>query len=182
MRWARGILERDDWVVLDTETTGLGDAEIVEIAVIDPHCKALLDTLIKPTISVPPESTAIHGITDDMVALSPSFTEVFPQIHSVLAGKEVLIYNSSFDIRVLGYCRKLHGLEPPFGLNTRSDCIMEWYSQWCGVWSSYWKDYRWQRLPAAGHRALEDCLAALECIKEMAQDTPEIKYPADIYP
>lgn len=137
VRWARKILEQDNWTILDTETTGLGDAEVIEIAIIDHLGRPLFNTLIKPTIPIPSDSIAIHGISNEMVYHAPTFPEVFPQIRSVLEGKQVLIYNSSFDIRVLGYCRKLHQLEPGLGLRGRSDCIMEWYSQWCGDWSDY---------------------------------------------
>jgi DNA polymerase III alpha subunit (gram-positive type) len=35
VKWAREQLSQNDWVILDTETTGLYDAEIVEIAIID---------------------------------------------------------------------------------------------------------------------------------------------------
>lgn len=181
VKWAKKILDGDDWTVLDTETTGLGDAEVVEIAIINSLGAPLLNTLIKPTISIPSDSTAIHGITDEMVASAPTFPEVYPQIVSALQDKQVLIYNSSFDLRVLNYTRKLHGLTT-FALRERADCIMEMYSQWCGVWSVYWKDYRFVRLPGGGHRAMADCIAALECIKEMAQDNPEIEYPVGIYP
>lgn len=181
VRWARKILDSDDWAILDTETTGLGDAEVVEIAIIDRLGEPLLNTLIKATIPIPGDSTNIHGITDEMVATAATFSEVYPLIAAALQGKQVLIYNSSFDIRVLGYTRRLHGL-PSLGLRARSDCIMEWYSQWQGVWSSTRKSYRWQRLPGGGHRAMADCIAALECIKKMAQDSPEIEYPLGIYP
>lgn len=180
VKWARKILEQDDWVILDTETTGLGNAEVIEIAAINSKSEPLLNTLIKPSTSIPSDSTAVHGITDEMVANAPTFPSVYPLIVQALTGKQVLIYNSSFDIRVLAYTCKLHGLAP-LGLTARSDCIMEWFSQWWGDWSHYWKDYHWQPLLGGGHRAYGDCVAALECIKKMAKDSPKIKYPKSIY-
>jgi DNA polymerase-3 subunit epsilon len=48
--WAREQLIKDDWAIVDTETTGLYDAEIVEIAIVGITGKNLLDTLVKPTI------------------------------------------------------------------------------------------------------------------------------------
>jgi DNA polymerase III alpha subunit (gram-positive type) len=65
VKWARQQLALDNWVILDTETTGLYDAEIVEIAVVDPLGEALLNTLVKPTIPIPTEVIEIHGITDE---------------------------------------------------------------------------------------------------------------------
>ena len=56
-------------LILDTETTGLGDdAEVVELAVIDCAGAVLLDTLVRPSGPVPAEAAAIHGITDAMAA------------------------------------------------------------------------------------------------------------------
>ncbi|MCW3664158.1 3'-5' exonuclease, partial [Burkholderia cenocepacia] len=58
-----------NFILLDTETTGLDEsAEIVEIAVIDDAGNVLLNTLVKPKHPIPNSATAIHGITNAMVA------------------------------------------------------------------------------------------------------------------
>lgn len=175
IRWARDELTRDDWVILDTETTGLHNAETVEIAIVNHLGATLLNTLVKPTISIPVDVVAIHGISDEMVANSPSFPEVYPQIVEVLEGKRVFIYNAAFDIKILDYCRKLHGLKS-FNLSKRYECIMEWYAQWQGDWSDYHEGYQWYPLHG-GHRALGDCLAALERIKSIAADDDKFHCP-----
>ena len=100
--WAKEQLTQENWVILDTETRGLYDAEIVEIAIIDSLGKILLDTLIKPSIPIPAEVTEIHGISDAMVADAPTFPEVYPT-DAALKDKRVLIYNSAFDIKILNY-------------------------------------------------------------------------------
>src|SRR6185437_1044792 len=47
--WARELLTRDDWVVLDTETTGLdAGAEVIDLAVLDRNGTVLLETLLRP--------------------------------------------------------------------------------------------------------------------------------------
>lgn len=177
--WAREQLTQNDLVIVDTETTGIDDAEIVEIAIIDRLGEMLLDTLIKPSIPIPAEVTDIHGISDEMVADAPSFPEVYPCIDAALKDKRVFIYNSAFDIKILNYCCKLHGL-PILNLNKRSECLMEWAAQWGGDWSYYYKDYKYFPLPGGGHRALEDCLAALDCLKKMAADSDQINCPVPI--
>lgn len=59
------------------------------------------------------------------------------------------------------------------------DCAMHAYAEWCGDWVWDYEarddeplyrqgDYRWQRLPGAGHRAANDCRAVIEVLKEMA--------------
>ncbi|TXI96419.1 MAG: 3'-5' exonuclease, partial [Burkholderiaceae bacterium] len=176
--WAREQLSQEDWVILDTETMGLDDAEIVEIAIIDRTGQTLLDTLIKPSIPIPAEVTEIHGITDEMVATAPSFPEIYPRIAETLTNKRVIIYNAAFDIPILDYCCHLHNL-PSLMLTKRSDCLMEWVAQWAGNWSAYHKDYRYVPLNG-GHRALEDCTAAFQLIKKMAADSERINCPVPI--
>jgi DNA polymerase-3 subunit epsilon len=177
--WAREQLSQNDWVILDTETTGLYDAEIVEIAIIDRLGEMLLDTLIKPSIPIPAEVTEIHGITDEIVADAPSFPEVYPRIVEVLKYKRILIYNAEFDIKILNYCCHLHNL-PILKLKKRSQCLMEWVAQWEGDWSYYYKDYKYFPLPSGNHRALGDCTAAFELIKLMAADSDQINCPVPI--
>ena len=150
--WAREQLTQNDWVILDTETTGLYDAEIVAIAIINHLGEMLLDTRIKPSIPIPAEVTEIHGISDAMVADAPTFLEVYPRIDAALKDKRVLIYNSASDIKILNYCCRLHTL-PILKLAKRSDCLMEWVAQWAGNWSYYHSYYRYVPLNG-GHRAL----------------------------
>ncbi|ECI8050226.1 hypothetical protein E4470_21395 [Salmonella enterica subsp. enterica] len=58
-----------DYLIIDTETTGLdNNAEIIEIAIINMHGDVLLNSLVKPTCSIPTAVTKINNITDEMVA------------------------------------------------------------------------------------------------------------------
>ncbi len=91
----------DNFFVLDTETTGLDDnAEIVEIAIIDNYGEAALNTLIKPTQPIPDKATAIHGITDDMVADAPTWVDIYPTLSELVWDADVFIYNAAFDTRL----------------------------------------------------------------------------------
>ena len=80
VKWARDELAAENLAILDTETTGLYDAEIVEIAVINRDGEPLLNTLIKPSIPIPAEVSAIHGITNEVVADAPSFPKSIPKL------------------------------------------------------------------------------------------------------
>src|SRR5215471_2455226 len=102
VHWARDLLALADFIVLDTETTGLGIwSEVIQIAVIDPTGAALLDTLVKPTREIEAGATAIHGITAEVVAAAPTFAEVYPLLCKAIAGRRVVIYNADFDRSML---------------------------------------------------------------------------------
>lgn len=164
-RWARKML-KNGCVILDTETTGLGYAEIVQIAVIDHEGNVLLDTLCKPlNYAEPNEATAIHGITPEMVADAPCFGEVYEQLYPLLHGREVVIYNAGFDVGILNHCKELYRL--PSYKTRETHCAMLWYAQFYGEYSHYWGNYKWQRLEG-DHSALGDCLATLKLIRYMA--------------
>jgi DNA polymerase-3 subunit epsilon len=169
-QWAQALLTRDEFVILDSETTGLGGtAEIVQIAIIDPQGRVLLDTLVKPTRPIPMDATAIHHITDAMVADSPTFAAIAPQLRELLAGETVVIYNSAFDVRMMEQSAQACGLTyeiPIFAGEYK--CAMEEYSQWVGEWSEYHGNYRWQKLPGGDHTALGDARACLAIVKKMA--------------
>jgi DNA polymerase III subunit epsilon len=155
---------------LDTETTGLdGSAEIVEICIVDHDARVLLDTLVKPCRVIPWGVTQIHGITNEMVAGSPSWAQVWPQVRELLSGRPVGIYNSDFDLRMLSQSNRASGIS----WNTRAAdffCIMKLYAQFRGC--------RWQKLEAAGrqcglslpnaHRARADTLLARQVFIYMA--------------
>ena len=53
--WAQALLrDPSRWVMLDTETTGLGEAdEIVQIAVISPSGETLINSLLRPSKPIP---------------------------------------------------------------------------------------------------------------------------------
>ena len=92
--------------IVDTETTGTGpDDRIVELALLVFEYDAttgtigrIVDTydgLEDPGRPIPPEATAIHGITDEMVA-GRALDEA--RIRSLLAGLTLVIaHNAAFD-------------------------------------------------------------------------------------
>lgn len=163
--WAIAILKRDDWVILDTETTGLKDPEICQIAIINHRGEPLLDTLVRPTKLIETEATRIHGISNHLVQFAPSFSQVYPDILNAITCREVLIYNAPFDIGVLKHCSVNYRL--PLLAKTFTD-VMLIYAQFVGEWNSYYNSYKYPKLQG-DHSALGDCLTVLEIINLMAQ-------------
>ena len=92
-------------IFYDTETTGISPEteRIVEIAAYDPVQGKEFVELVNPGKPIPPQASAVHKITDEMVADSPSFKEVAPKFVDFCQGEVVLIAhnNDAFDIHFL---------------------------------------------------------------------------------
>ena len=99
-------------LILDTETTGLGsDAEIVEISMVDAQGKIVMDTLVKPSKPIPADATRIHGITNEMVANSPTWPELYDEFAQLVKDRMVIIYNADYDVRIIDQTCKAYSLE-----------------------------------------------------------------------
>jgi DNA polymerase III subunit epsilon len=92
-------------IFYDTETTGVRSEKdrIIEIAAYDPLNDLSFERLINPGCPIPPDATAIHRITDEMVANSPSFDAVAKEFLDFCSGDVVLIAhnNDAFDYHFL---------------------------------------------------------------------------------
>lgn len=144
---ARALLDEDP-VFLDTETTGLGkNDQVVELAIIDRAGKTLLDTLVKPTIVIPPEATAIHGIDMADVAHAPAFGELCRELRRMIGKHPLVMYNAQYDLRLLRQSACIHGLSLDFSPNAR--CAMLLYAEYHGDWDSHHRNFRWQPLEKA---------------------------------
>ncbi|GDG16796.1 exonuclease [Escherichia coli] len=166
------------FVILDTETTGLGfDDEIVEISIIDCAGYVLLNTLVKPSKSIPEAATAIHGITDEMVANAPSWLEILPKVLE-LTSKGWVAYNAKFDARML---RQSGGDYEQHEDICTPECVMQLHADYNGEWDVVRRKTRWKRLvdaaaalkvdagEGAPHRALYDCNLTLGVILAIAE-------------
>ena len=169
--WARDLSRRQDWVILDTETTGLDrDAEIIQIGVTDHTGQPLLNNvLVRPVKPIPSRATAIHGITNSMVENCPPFKAVWPALCRIFAEKEVVIYNAAYDTQLIRQTARLYNIEVP---KYRHSCAMLQYAVFKGEWNSYRNNYAWPKLKGGDHSAIGDCRATLAILREMWADVP----------
>ena len=171
-RWARRLLDRNDWLIVDTETTGLDSrAEIVQIAIVAPSGEAVLNTLVRPQGTIPSDATAVHGIRFEDTVGQPTYGELGGSIAQLLRGRTVVSYNADYDRRLVRQTAARYGLPEP---DAFWECAMLQYARYVGDWNGYRNEFRWQKLPAAegsqAHSAVGDCQSTLAVIWEMAQN------------
>src|ERR1700722_9820856 len=93
--------------VIDLETTGvnLGSDRIVEIAIVKimpDGSKTVKRKLLNPEMPIPAGSSAVHGITDEMVKDAPTFKQVANELKQFIENCDLAGYNSNrFDIPLL---------------------------------------------------------------------------------
>ena len=176
---AREVLSHHP-LTLDTETTGLGeDAEIIEIGIIDDQGGTVFESLIKPAKPIPEAATAIHGISNADVANAPTWADVHEQVCSAIEHRPIIIYNASYDVRMLLQTADQYQLRLAF---FSAWCAMSEYAQWRGEWDGKRDDWKRQRLTTAAqqvgldlptdsqaHRAIYDCKLALGVVQSMAE-------------
>lgn len=173
------VIRSGKFVILDTETTGLdGDAEICQIAIINSAGDVLLDTLVKPVHFIPAAATAVHGITNDMVANAPAFP--LDTIYELIAEQNVIVYNVDYDQRLLYQSVAAASMFTcDWAGISNWYCAMTHFAEVYGDWNDYHGNYRWQTLHKAcvhygipltkAHSALDDALATLEVCRAMAR-------------
>jgi DNA polymerase-3 subunit epsilon/CBS domain-containing protein len=116
-------------VVIDTETNGLDvtNARIIQLGAVciaDGQVRhdAVLEFLVNPNEPIPAATTAIHGISDQMVADADPFGVVAAPFVKFIGDAAILGHNVGFDLAMLTREFSLAGMDwvtPPF-LDTMS--------------------------------------------------------------
>ena len=172
VEWARELLARKDFVIFDSETTGLSSpVDFVGIAVVSPRGETLFDSLLKPSCRIEPAARAIHGHSAKSLSGAPRFFEVYADLLEVLYQRRVIVFNASYDRRVWDEAvRHLGARGALAGVLPRWECAMRQYAMYVGERSKRVGGYRPQKLPGGDHTALGDALATLRLIEGMAQE------------
>jgi len=103
-----------DFVIVDVETTGwlpeeAGITEIGAVRIGDGRAPIEFSALVNPGHPIPPDITALTGITDAMVRQAPPIGSVLPGFLAFARGCVLTAHNAPFDIGFLtaacGSCR-----------------------------------------------------------------------------
>jgi DNA polymerase III subunit epsilon len=95
-------------IIVDTETTGLDPNDghrLVEVACIELNnhipTGRQFQTYLNPDRDVPPDASAIHGLTGDFLADKPRFADVVEKLLEFIGDAPLVIHNAEFDVRFL---------------------------------------------------------------------------------
>lgn len=164
-------------IYYDTETTGIRPDRdrIIEVACYDIERGNSFVQLINPGCPIPAEATAIHNITNEMVADALSFGEVATEMVEFCQGEVVLIAhnNDSFDLPFLRHSFERDGVEWP------SDWIFVDSLKWARRYRPDLPRHSLQFLrdyfgfpPNQAHRALDDVQILAQVFGELIDDLP----------
>jgi DNA polymerase-3 subunit epsilon len=163
---------------IDLETTGtnLAKDRIVEIAVLkimpdgNVHEK---ESLVNPQMPIPPQVTAIHGISDADVKNSPAFSDIAKTIFLFLDECDIAGFNSTrFDLPIL--VEEFHRSGVMFGLTNRRliDVQRIFHTLEPRNLSAAYKFYCNKNLEDA-HSAMADVKATFEVLKSQLDRYPD---------
>lgn len=110
--------------VFDTETTGIdtSQARIVTASIATLNEAGEITSkqqwLINPGVPIPPQATAVHGITDEIAIRDgadskDSVIEIVNSLQGLFsAGVPLVVYNAPYDLSLLRYEAARHGISP----------------------------------------------------------------------
>ena len=176
--WARELVGRTNVLYLDTETTGVrfGVDDVIDVGIVDGRGIVVMDQLVRPSIAIPADSEAVHGISNRAVANAPRLSDIWAELSRIVNGNVVVSYNSTFDEQMLAGAARRRGLAPI--APARWDCAMEAFAAYNGELSHHRPGFRWINLGAAArmfglespqHRAVSDAMLCLELVQELSR-------------
>ncbi|MBN1433811.1 hypothetical protein JW921_03570 [Candidatus Fermentibacterales bacterium] len=170
---------------LDTETTGIESfSEVCEIGLIlatyegtdlasGVHPRSF-SALLRPAEPIPPEASAVHHITNEMVASSPALAEIVPELEPIVAGADMIAgHNLRFDLDIL--LRQVPELFGRFGEDAMLDTLRLARHVWPDLPSYALQALRYRfaldallQMDGSAHRALFDAALVRALLEQIA--------------
>lgn len=171
---------RNPLVFFDLETTGIDICKdrIVEISMVKvmPNGEEIVKTRrINPGMPIPPESTAIHGITDEDVKDCPKFKEIAKSLAAQIEGCDLAGFNSNrFDIPMLAEEFLRAGVDVDLNRRKFIDVQTIFHKMEQRNLTAAYKFYCNKDL-ANAHSAEADTMATYEVLKAQLDRYPELE-------
>ncbi len=104
------------YAIVDIETTGSHPHNngITEIAIVlhdGEQIEGRFETLISPGYRIPPYVVQLTGITNELAATAPAFTEVADKIYNLLHNRIFIAHNVNFDYTFIKHYLRTAGFE-----------------------------------------------------------------------
>ncbi|MBI4060863.1 MAG: 3'-5' exonuclease [Elusimicrobia bacterium] len=169
--------------VFDLEATGTNVLEdrIVDICILrrEPNGEeTVFSSLVNPGVPIPPEASAIHRITDDMVRDQPRLSDLAPKILAIFKNADISGFNAAkYDIPLLAAEFKRFGAAWPEAGKRVVDSFTIFARKERRDLTAAYKFYCGKELSGA-HRAEADVRAAAEVLWAQAERYPDL--PRDV--
>jgi DNA polymerase-3 subunit alpha (Gram-positive type) len=175
------IDEHTEWVVFDTETTGLNAAEntLIEIAAVKMKGREIIaewTELIDPEVPISAKITELTHITNDMVRGQRKLHEVLPDFREFIGDAILVAHNAEFDLGFLKACAIRSGMA------SWDNIVLDTLSLARKLYK-HEKNYRLGTLAKKfdvdlvnAHRALDDTMALAKIYQYMLKEMAEKGY------
>lgn len=116
--WGRPAREPGaGWVVVDVETSGFrpGQARVLSVAALALDAEGKVERSVSHLVNpgTDPGPTHVHGLTAEMLAGQPQFSDVVDEVAALLAGRTLVAHNVAFDYTFLAAEAEMAGAELP---------------------------------------------------------------------
>lgn len=168
----QALQQLKDFLVIDTETTGIGKpSEVCELAIVDYQSRnVLFNSLLQPynmdgyEVSKAKEVT---GITTQELRNAPTLPQVWDEVLDIIHSKHTTAFNADFDLRMIRNSAMKWGLEVPV---LEATCLMKLCTAFLDL--DYWIGLQEASLllgieAVKTHRALADVMTTIEVVKAM---------------
>ena len=180
-KW-KDLLDRDDVLIIDTETTGIDEyGEILEIGIVNTKGETITDKIFDPQERAPRHDERAHRLNRmDLVAMGAEpWTKSHQAIKDTLENASVILaWNADYDTRLLQQTCERWGVSNPNLKQVR--CIMKEYSG-TGFYQTLESTFeRHCYALTQTHRATDDCYLVLEVMRAVAKESGEYQDDREI--
>lgn len=149
-------------LIFDTETTGTDVIRdrVIELCIIDWKTEEVKEWRFNPNQPIPPEATAVHGISANDLVGCPSFKDHAEELRDIFNAADVFIgYNVQFDIDMVNSELERSGLKIDMAGKLIVDPLRLWMEREPRNLESAYERFHGGKLEGA-HEAKADTIAA----------------------